>query len=584
MSKLDHEKIVKGIHELATKRLLAILKNGSTEKIPMTDYIKAHSDCTKILSQSMTKPVEYLFNYIREEIQMYLKASYSQLVLLKLDDLIEGLYTEIEKFKILCAWLCKIFMSMEKHRNICLHDNTIPKVALRFFNDLIIIPIKNEIFNAVNKIIVDDRNCKIVERNKIKSILDFFINLDIDDPVIEKIGECFDFKGRLITVKNHNIISSIQADKYSHSKKTLLKEWMIKQYESVSNFTTEKASREVNMMSAPEYINSALKYCEEEDLRKAQYIPSDLHSDLDKINYDNVIKHRLEQLSKMETGLFYMFTHDKQSELKNVYNLYSRLGDTAIKEISINMTNFIKDKVNNVYNNKEIAKDPTKFIPELIKLKYHVDNLVENCFKNNIKLNDSKAKAFTVSMSKDHYSKQLALYCDFMMKVGLKGKNENQIEDELASILNLFKCLSSKIVFQVEYSKKLSERLIQNKTVSIVAEKSLMSKIRADQGVTYTNKMANMFEDLEKSLNNVDSFRKMNHRGNIEGVMLSCQILQQGAWEVDQSKMIKVDLTPKLKKCLKEWEDFYKKNYNTHKLIWVYGLVSFLNINKLGYS
>ena len=88
--------------------------------------------------------------------------------------------------------------------------------------------------------------------------------------------------------------------------------------------------------------------------------------------------------------------------------------------------------------------------------------------------------------------------------------------------------------------------------------------------------MTNMFEDLDKSIANVDNFRKLNHRGNIGGVMLSCQILQRGAWEIDDAKFLKAELTPKLKNCIKEWEEFYKKNYNAQKLIWAVGVVSII--------
>ena len=88
-------------------------------------------------------------------------------------------------------------------------------------------------------------------------------------------------------------------------------------------------------------------------------------------------------------------------------------------------------------------KDPLKFIPELIKLKKEMDNLVATCFANDILFQDTKNKAFSFFMNKEIYSKQLSNYIDFMMKKGIKAFNEGQIEDNLNDIINLFKCLNN---------------------------------------------------------------------------------------------------------------------------------------------
>jgi hypothetical protein len=98
------------------------------------------------------------------------------------------------------------------------------------------------------------------------------------------------------------------------------------------------------------------------------------------------------------------------------------------------------------------------------------------------------------------------------MKVGVKGLNEKAMEEKLTDIINLFRCLNNKLVFQLEYSKKLSDRLIQGKTQSIIAEKMFISKLKSEAGVTYVNKMTNMMQDLETSRVEMDLFRNQKHR------------------------------------------------------------------------
>lgn len=115
-------------------------------------------------------------------------------------------------------------------------------------------------------------------------------------------------------------------------------------------------------------------------------------------------------------------------------------------------------------------------------------------------------------MSKEHYSKQLANYCDFEFKVGLKGANDNQIEEKMNNIINLFKCLNNKMIFQFEYSKKLSDRLLSGKTQSMFAENLLISRLKAEQGVTFVSKMTSMMQDLDSSRNTMDAYKLLLHR------------------------------------------------------------------------
>ncbi len=150
----------------------------------------------------------------------------------------------------------------------------------------------------------------------------------------------------------------------------------------------------------------------------------------------------------------------------------------------------------------------------MIKFKQEIDDLVEKSFNNNIVFQDCKNKSFSHLMSKEHYSKQLANYCDFEFKVGLKGANDNQIEEKMNNIINLFKCLNNKMIFQFEYSKKLSDRLLSGKTQSMFAENLLISRLKAEQGVTFVSKMTSMMQDLDSSRNTMDAYKLLLHRVN----------------------------------------------------------------------
>ena len=85
-------------------------------------------------------------------------------------------------------------------------------------------------------------------------------------------------------------------------------------------------------------------------------------------------------------------------------------------------------------------------------MKKNADHLVKYCFNDTVIFNDCKNKAFTSFMNKEFYAKQLSNYCDFTMKVDIKGNTESQIEEKIDNIIGLFKCLNNKLAFQLEYT------------------------------------------------------------------------------------------------------------------------------------
>jgi hypothetical protein len=115
-------------------------------------------------------------------------------------------------------------------------------------------------------------------------------------------------------------------------------------------------------MSAPEYIRSALKYLDEEDARKSEYIHKSFHERIDRVNFKHLIELVAKNLAKMETGIRYMFNNKKDNELKESFRLISKHSD-SLKSITDEMDPYIRERGDGLYNNKELSKDPTsKFI------------------------------------------------------------------------------------------------------------------------------------------------------------------------------------------------------------------------------
>ena len=538
------------------KGILEYLKNGTFPKNNPNSYMNAYT-IVQNMSDLGDNECENLFNYHNSIISRFIDDSNKSVNKESNINLIDSVIKHTRNINFLIYWMNRIFIYLDRFYTKAKNKQSLSKNALDLYRGNFFVPLQKDIHREVNKLIKDDRNCNIESRPKIKEILKIINDLDLFSPRI---------------VKENNIISWVP-EKGTETKNE--KEFGDKWYETfskeTSKFAKDKANADIHSMSAPEYVLSQLKYLEEEEVRKNEYINPNYHSDIDKINRRFLVGENAAELGKMDTGIPYMFTNKRNEELKKAYELIS-LHPESLRVITEAFQPYIRKRGEEISQNKEISKDPKKFIPQLIDLKKEMDSLVEDCFANNPQFQDTKNKAFSTFMNKDFYAKQLSNYTDFCMKSGFKGKSDDEIEKSLNEIIGLFKCLNTKLVFQIEANKKMSDRLIKGSSVSTNHEKKLISKLKQESGVNYVSKMTQMMSDLDKNKKETDEYKALSHRGVPNGIKFNVQVVSQSAWEINKKSMEKIDLPKFLKFCVEDFEKFYLKKHNGQKLMWCFGL------------
>jgi DNA-binding MarR family transcriptional regulator len=276
----------------------------------------------------------------------------------------------------------------------------------------------------------------------------------------------------------------------------------------------------------------------------------------------------------MDSGVKNMLENNKYEELTNLYELF-KFYEESLHKVAIVFRAYIEKRGNALRENKEIYKDPKKMVPQLIDLQKEINTLVKNCFKNNDILQSAKDRAFYEFMKADYYSKQVAYFLDYCMRTGFKGKDEASINGTLDDIIGLFKNLNTKYVFQKETEKKMSDRLIKGATLSVNNEKNFVSKLKQESDISLVNKMVGMLNDLEKNKQETEDYRRTSSRGTPNGIKFNVQVISNGAWEIDNKHIIKINLPQLFSTCMNDFESYYIRRYKEHKLIW------YLNISKL---
>ena len=431
--------------------------------------------------------------------------------------------------------------------------------ALRLYREHYFMPFQEEITAEVNKLLKEDREGRHEHRNKIKKVLYIMKIMDLRYPQLTRENNA------IIWINKENqenanenkepITTPVQDHWYNYFEK------------DTEQFVIIKAKKDIQNRSTPEYVLEELKFLDEEHERQKELINPIFLERLNAVIYKEIIGKYMVDLVDMDTGVKNMLENNKYEELTNLYSLF-KFYEPSLHEISRIFKEYIEKRGNALRSNKEIFKDPKKMVPQLIDLQKEINTLVLQCFKNNGILQKAKNKAFNEFMKSDYYSKQLAYYLDYCMRSGFKGKSQEVVESTLDDIIELFKNLNTKYVFQQETEKKMSDRLIKDSTLSINNEKLFISKLKQESDISLVSKMSGMMADLETNKKESEAYKNSKNKGSPNGIKFLVQVISNNAWEIGKKHIIDIELPPLFKSCIDDFENYYLNKYKEQKLFW----------------
>ena len=561
----EYEKSKKEMENIMINSLLLYVKDGTIPKVKNSTHMTCYNTIYNFTDSGYG---DELLNFHNSKIEEAANGCYERIKNLSGFDFIDSFIDCNNKLNSLIFSMSRIFLytsnnhlkgSEDKNNVRKYQEDDVSEFSMKIYKENFFNKLKNKIFSSLNEILIrDERNGNNEFRIKLISIMKTLQCMDYNKPRILKISE---------TSKNWQ-----EEEKDTAKIKLTYQDEWFKYFESETiKYIRNKAERDIKNNSAPEYVKCELKYLDEEDERLDSYVYGGYHARIKEINYEYLIKNNAQQIVDMDTGINNMFKTKKKDELNEVYQLFSFYPE-CLKLIQSSFRAYIRERLLALYNDKEFSKDPKKFVPALIDLKKEMDEIVVLCFANDNDFQDQENKEFSVLMSKDHYPKQLANYADFCMRNGFKGKSEEEIEGTLNDIISIFKNINSKLVFQSETEKKMSDRLIKGLSINMNAEKMLISKLKQENGVTYVSKMNEMISDLEKNKAEYEGYKLSKSHGAPGGIKFNIQVISQSAWDINKSNMEKIEVPLFLQNCIDDFQSFYLGRHQQTKLIWCLSL------------
>ncbi|XP_018014430.2 cullin-4A [Hyalella azteca] len=337
--------------------------------------------------------------------------------------------------------------------------------------------------------------------------------------------------------------------------------------QSSEELYSREGCRLLQELTVPDYLRHVTKRLEEENNRLLHYLDNNAtRPQLVHLLVKQLLgEHKTTIIQK---GLDDMLNEHRKDDFRLLYNLMGRVkGGHQLLCSSFNA--HIKA------HGKTIVTEPLKdkaMVQELLTFKDRLDEMVNECCGRNDKFVQAVREAFEyfINTRLNKPAELIAKFIDSKLRAGNKEATEDELERLLDKIMVLFRFINGKDVFEAFYKKDLAKRLLLGKSASVDAEKSMLSKLKAECGPNFTGKLEGMFKDMELSKDFMLSFKQhlqntARHNTNLS-MELSVSILTHGFWpSYPDSELI---LSPEMVQYQKIFTEFYRNKHSGRKLMW----------------
>ena len=320
-------------------------------------------DCYNIIYNYTDKQIgDFILDYHNDIVKKACTECYEKLKSLQGLDFIDSFISYTDRLNTLIFNLSRMFLYIssnhlkaqeEKDNKRKYDQEDVSEFSMDIFKKEFFNKLESKLFNTLNEILIrEERNGNMEHRLKINTIMKTITFLDYEKPKIARSSATKTTWIDTIKEGDKKDIKIPYQDKWYHSYFK----------DETKKYVKNKAERDIKVNSAPEYVKCELKYIDEERERQVAYINASFHNDINDINYEYLIKDNANQIAEMDTGIKYMFQTKRKEELAEVFQLFNYY-PSCLELIQKRFRAYIKDRLTALYNDKELSKDPRKFVP-----------------------------------------------------------------------------------------------------------------------------------------------------------------------------------------------------------------------------
>lgn len=327
---------------------------------------------------------------------------------------------------------------------------------------------------------------------------------------------------------------------------------------------------------------------------------------------------RQEAYLTSESALALMLNNNATAEIEALYSLLSR------RRLGAKLRPAFEKWVNETGTTIVLSKDFEDMVIRLLSLKRRLDNMWRTSFQRDESLGHGLRETFEAFINKTQkgdatggtdntkVGEMIAKYVDQLLRGGAKmipevltarrassitapnqealasavaAEKDDDNEDggldedtemniQLDQVLDLFRFVYGKAVFEAFYKKDLARRLLMGRSASADAERSMLARLKTECGAGFTHNLEQMFKDVELARDEMSSYKqRLEDRVGYEkgkNVELSVNVLSAAAWPTYPD--IPVIIPANIKKAIDDFELHYKSKHSGRKLDWKHAL------------
>lgn len=413
--------------------------------------------------------------------------------------------------------------------------------------------VQGKVMDAVLKMVEKQRLGETIEHGQIKSIVDSFVSLGLDEADPTK--------------------STLDVYRF-HFEKPFL--------DATQKFYEAESKQFVAENSIVEYMKKAETRLDEEEERVSMYLHPDIALPLKKTcNTALISDHSI--LLRDEFQI--LLDNDRYDDMQRMYNLLLRIPD-GLDPLRAKFEAHVRKAGLAAVEKVAVDADklePKVYVDALLEIHTQYQRLVKQAFKDEPEFTRSLDNACREYVNRNKVCANgsnkspelLAKYTDALLKKSATGAEEGDLENTLTQIMTVFKYIEDKDVFQKFYSRMLARRLVHTSSSSDDAETSMISKLKEACGYEYTNKLQRMFQDMQISKDLNSGFKefeaKLTEGGGVKPLDASYSILGTGFWPLNPPN---TDFTPPadISKAYERFQSFYGQKHSGRKLTWLWQL------------
>lgn len=240
---------------------------------------------------------------------------------------------------------------------------------------------------------------------------------------------------------------------------------------------------------------------------------------------------------------------------------------------------------------------PSEFVRCVLQLKEKFQRIVDQSFQKHKLFQKCLRDAFELFVNADpNCAFYLSVYIDELLKGKMKEESsssahgisdsannvvfldDTQLDEHFDKVITVFRYLKEKDIFENHYKIHLASRLLNGRSSSNDAEKSMIAKLKAECGYHFTSKIEGMFNDMKLSSEMMIKYRtacaqtinidlgedaRAEYANEPE---IDVTILTTGCWPITASPMI--SLPPQVLQVAERFKSFYLGSHTGRKLSW----------------